>query len=158
MVSNMGYLDSLYINNVVSSNTSFTFEPNSFPIILAPGQTQIFNISYTGITGGTHHDSILFIPNAPGTPTKLNVIAETYEPNPNCEAQILHDITIKDGIDPTPRILNFGLDSTATDGIDIQLGENGPLPPFPPPGAFEAQLFLPENNFSGSLSSYCDFR
>ena len=47
MVSNIGYLDSLYIYNVVSSNTSFTFEPNSFPLILAPGQTQIFNISYS---------------------------------------------------------------------------------------------------------------
>ena len=158
MVSNMGYLDSLYIYNVVSSNPSFTFEPNSFPIIIAPGHSELFNISYTGITGRTHHDSLLFMHNAPGSPTKLNVIAQTYDPNPNCEAQIMNEVIISDGVDPTPRILKFGLDSTGTDGIDPQLGEFGPLPPFPPPQAFEAQLFLPENNFSGTLSAYCDFR
>ncbi len=157
-ISNAGYLDSLYIYNTISSNSSFTIEPNLFPLILPPSQTQIFNITYTGITGGTHIDSILFIHNAQGSPSRLNVQAETYEPNPNCEAQILYEIFIRDGVDPTPRILNFGLDSTGTDGIDPQLGENGPLPPFPPLGAFEAQFFLPENNFSGSLSAYCDFR
>jgi hypothetical protein len=157
-ITNAGYLDSLYIYNTISSNSSFTIEPNIFPLILRPSQTQIFNITYTGITGGTHIDSILFIHNAQGSPSRLNVRAETYEPNPNCEAQILCEIIISDGVDPTPRILNFGLDSTGTEGIDPQLGEHGPLPPFPPPGVFEAQFFLPENNFSGSLSAYCDFR
>ncbi len=158
IVINTGYIDSLYIYNALSSNPSFTFDPNSFSIILAPGQTQIFDVTYTGIVGGTHVDSILFTHNAPGSPTKLNVRAETYDPNPNCEAQILNEIIISDGVDPTPRNLKFGLDSTGTDGIDPQLGEHGPLPPFPPPEAFEAQFFLPENNFSGTLSAYCDFR
>jgi hypothetical protein len=70
----------------------------------------------------------------------------------------MNEVIISDGVDPIPRILKFGLDSTGTDGIDPQLGEFGPLPPFPPPQVFEAQLFLPENNFSGTLSAYCDFR
>jgi hypothetical protein len=55
------------------------------------------------------------------------------------------------------KTLYFGLDQTATDAIDINLGESD-LPPFPPIGAFEARWILPENNFSGSLSSWSDFR
>jgi hypothetical protein len=157
-ISNLGYLDSLFIYNAVSSNPSFTFEPNSFPLVLAPGQTQSFNISYTSITGGTHIDSILFFHNAAGSPNTLNVRASTYSPNPNCEAQMFWAIIVSDGVAPYySRQLIFGLDSSATDNIDPQLGEIA-LPPFPPPTAFEAQLFLPENNFWGSLSSYCDFR
>jgi hypothetical protein len=53
--------------------------------------------------------------------------------------------------------LYFGLDETATDGIDIQLGESD-LPPYPPSGSFDARWLLPENNFNGSLSSWSDYR
>ncbi len=53
--------------------------------------------------------------------------------------------------------LYFGADPTATDGIDVSFGETN-LPPFPPAGVFEARWLLPENNFSGSLSSDDDYR
>jgi len=53
--------------------------------------------------------------------------------------------------------LYFGLDQTATDVIDIHLGESE-LPPYPPTGVFEVRWFLPENNFNGSLSSWIDYR
>ena len=55
------------------------------------------------------------------------------------------------------KTLFFGLDQTATDGIDSNLGESD-LPPLPPTGAFDARFILPENNFSGSLSSWRDYR
>ena len=55
------------------------------------------------------------------------------------------------------RTLYFGVDPTATDSIDFHLGEDD-LPPFPPPGAFEARWILPKNNFSGELNSYIDYR
>jgi hypothetical protein len=55
------------------------------------------------------------------------------------------------------KMLYFGVDSTATDSIDINLGESD-LPPFPPPGVFEARWILPQNGFNGSLSSYLDYR
>jgi|GEM_PF-4641407 len=55
------------------------------------------------------------------------------------------------------KILYFGLDQTATDGIDIHLGESD-LPPYPPTGAFDARWLLPENGFNGSLSSWLDYR
>jgi hypothetical protein len=55
------------------------------------------------------------------------------------------------------KVLVFGLDTLATDGIDILFGESD-LPPFPPTGAFEARFFLPENGFTGTLGSYSDFR
>lgn len=55
------------------------------------------------------------------------------------------------------KILYFGLDQTATDGIDSHLGESD-LPPYPPTGAFDARWLLPENGFNGSLSSWRDYR
>jgi hypothetical protein len=54
------------------------------------------------------------------------------------------------------RTLYFGLDPSATDSIDVHLGE-GDLPPFPPYGAFDARLILPPYNWS-VFSSYKDIR
>lgn len=51
--------------------------------------------------------------------------------------------------------LNFGLDPTATDGIDVALGESD-LPPPPPANAFDARWWLPP--FGGALSSLKDYR
>ena len=62
-------------------------------------------------------------------------------------------LTIENNVGDS-RILYFGLDLTATDGIDEALGESD-LPPFP--FSFEARFILPP--FSGSaLSSYLDYR
>ncbi|OGU77017.1 MAG: hypothetical protein A2W11_14565 [Ignavibacteria bacterium RBG_16_35_7] len=68
---------------------------------------------------------------------------------------VYHEILVED-LAGGSKVLVFGLDSTATDGIDAQLGESD-LPPFPPAGAFEARLLLPPYP-SGTLSSYSDFR
>jgi hypothetical protein len=51
--------------------------------------------------------------------------------------------------------LFFGLDLTATDGLDIQLNEFD-LPPPPPGNAFDVRFWLPP--FSGALSSWRDYR
>ncbi|MEJ5262192.1 MAG: T9SS type A sorting domain-containing protein [Ignavibacterium sp.] len=72
------------------------------------------------------------------------------------QPQILLNITVTDGRDDV-RHLKIGIDPTASDGIDDHLGE-GFLPPFPPLSVFEARFNLPENNFSGTLSSYSDYR
>jgi len=55
------------------------------------------------------------------------------------------------------KTLYFGVDPTATDSIDINLGEFD-LPPAPPTGVFDNRWILPKNNFSGSLSSWRDYR
>ncbi|QKJ97625.1 MAG: hypothetical protein HND39_15825 [Ignavibacteriota bacterium] len=55
------------------------------------------------------------------------------------------------------KILYFGLDQTATNGIDFLLGESD-LPPYPPTGAFDVRWILPENGFNGSFSSWLDYR
>jgi hypothetical protein len=55
------------------------------------------------------------------------------------------------------KTLYFGLDQTASNGIDVHLGESD-LPPLPPSGAFDARWLLPNNNFNGSLSSWIDYR
>lgn len=49
--------------------------------------------------------------------------------------------------------LYFGLDPTATDGLDTKLNEQS-LPPLPPSGAFDARLLLP----SGTDASQRDYR
>jgi hypothetical protein len=54
------------------------------------------------------------------------------------------------------KAMNFGLDPTATDGIDPALGESD-LPPFPPAGAFEARFWLPPFT-AGALTTYKDYR
>lgn len=62
------------------------------------------------------------------------------------------ELTISDNAPaPNSRILNFGLDPTATDGIDAGLGESD-LPPMP--FGFEARFVLPGN----VLNSYKDYR
>jgi hypothetical protein len=55
------------------------------------------------------------------------------------------------------KTLFFGLDQTASDSLDPNLGESD-LPPLPPTGAFDARFILPINNFNGSLSSWRDYR
>jgi hypothetical protein len=116
-ITNLGYPDSLYIINAVSSNPVFTVSPNVFPIIISPTATQVFNITYSAIYG-THTDSILFIHNASGSPSKLKVNATTYEPYPNCHAQIQNKVIVSDGI--SERWIRFGLDYLGTDFIDFQ--------------------------------------
>lgn len=54
------------------------------------------------------------------------------------------------------RVLRFGLDLTATTGIDPHLGESD-LPPFPPLGAYEARWNLQPFGV-GVLSTYQDYR
>lgn len=71
------------------------------------------------------------------------------------QAQVTTAITVTDGF--ATKELHFGLDSTATDGIDVHLDE-GYLPPLPPQGAFDARFYLPENNFNGTAGSWKDFR
>ncbi|MDP2301561.1 MAG: T9SS C-terminal target domain-containing protein, partial [Ignavibacteria bacterium] len=54
-------------------------------------------------------------------------------------------------------VLEFGLDSLASDNFDFQFGEAN-LPPLPPPTAWDARLLLPEGGFSGVKSSLKDYR
>ncbi len=69
---------------------------------------------------------------------------------------VVDSITVNDGVGHS-QVLIFGIDPTATDGIDVALGESL-RPPVPPSGAFDTRLILPENGFSGSASSLKDFR
>lgn len=70
--------------------------------------------------------------------------------------RVFDDLLVEDLAGGT-KLLKFGLDPLATDGIDVIFGESD-LPPFPPAGAFEARFFLPQGGFNGTLGSYWDFR
>ncbi len=66
--------------------------------------------------------------------------------------QVYDNGTVPGGIN-----LEFGVDQTGTDSLDLSLGEVE-LPPSPPAGVFFARFILPPGNFSGMLSSYRDIR
>ena len=68
------------------------------------------------------------------------------------QAAIDIPITVENNVGDS-KVLNFGLDLTATDGIDILLGE-GDLPPAA--FAFDARQLIPP--FAGALSSWKDYR
>ena len=71
-ISNFGYLNTLYINEIISTNSYFNILPNAVPIAIEPLSTQTFFVIYTSapeIQQGT----IEFIHNAPGSPSVLNV-------------------------------------------------------------------------------------
>jgi|GEM_PF-3626030 len=147
-IKNLGTSDSLIINEIVSSNSNFTITPNSLPIFISPGMTKIFYVTLNNAPG-VQTGIIDFFHNASGSPGKLYVTNQLLGP--------LSEGTIIVYSGNQHRTLLFGIDPTATDGIDQHLGE-ADLPPFPPPGAFESKLILPENNFAGTLSSYKDYR
>ncbi|MCK7516540.1 MAG: choice-of-anchor D domain-containing protein [Ignavibacteriales bacterium] len=147
-IKNLGTSDSLIINGIVSSNSNFTVTPNSLPIFISPGMTKIFYVTLNNAPG-VQIGIIEFFHNASGSPAELYVANQLLGP--------LSEGTIIVYSGNQHRTLLFGIDPTATDGIDQHLGE-ADLPPFPPPGVFESQLILPENNFAGTLSSYKDYR
>ena len=81
----------------------------------------------------------------------LNIQAQTIQ-----EADLSIPITVKDHLGNQSTI-QFGIDSIATDTIDYELGEAN-IPPDGCGWGFCAAFFLPENNYSGYLSSFKDYR
>jgi hypothetical protein len=148
IIKNLGTSDSLIINGIVSSNNNYTVTPNSLPIYISPGTIKIFYVTLNN-SPGVQTGTIEFFHNASGSPAELYVTNQLADP--------LSEGTIIVYSGSQYRTHLFGIDPTATDGIDQHLGE-ADLPPFPPPGAFESKLILPENNFAGTLSSYKDYR
>ncbi|RPI72979.1 MAG: choice-of-anchor D domain-containing protein, partial [Ignavibacteriales bacterium] len=72
-VENMGTTTNLDITSAVSSNPVFTFTPNSFPVSIAPGNSQVFNITFTPATAVLETGTIEFTHNAPGSPSSLSL-------------------------------------------------------------------------------------
>ncbi len=70
---------------------------------------------------------------------------------------VSQSITVSSGT--YSKVLSFGLDPSATDGIDLSLGE-AVLPPVPPGGIFDARFKLPNSEYSwkdyrqGTASSF----
>lgn len=66
-------------------------------------------------------------------------------------------LTITDDVGGSQE-LTFGIDTTATDGLDASLEENE-LPPFPPTGIFEARFIGDDiDNPALGLGTYADYR
>ncbi len=71
-VNNSGTSD-LVISNLVSSNVQFTFAPNTFPITIIPGGSQVFDVTFTPAAAGLTTGSLTFTHNASGSPTVYSV-------------------------------------------------------------------------------------
>ena len=148
-VTNTDNFDDLMINNITTSNYNYTVTPNNFPITIPHNTTVAFYISLNNASG-FQFGMMKFYHTASGSPYSLPVSNQILQP------LVEGEIVVSSGSEN--RTLRMGFDTLATDEIDEHLGEHGALPPFPPSGAFEAQYFLPENNYSGTLSAYSDFR
>lgn len=72
-VENLGTTDNLVISNMLSSNPVFTFVPNSFPIIIPPAGSQVFEIAFAPLNEGVINGEINFTHNASGSPSILTL-------------------------------------------------------------------------------------
>ncbi len=101
-VNNPG-TSNLVISNITSSDGQFTFAPNTFPVTIAAGGNQIFDITFTPTSTGLKTANLTFIHNAAGSPTSYSVQGTGVAPN----------------FSITPVSLNFG---------NVALGSNSILP------------------------------
>ncbi len=79
-VNNSG-TSSLVISNITSSDGQFTFTPNTFPVTIAAGGNQIFDITFTPSAVGANTDSLVITHNASGSPTSYSVQGTGVAPN-----------------------------------------------------------------------------
>jgi hypothetical protein len=140
----------LVISNIVSSDAQFTFTPNVFPINIAAGANQVFDVTFAPAAIGSYNANLTFTHNAVGSPT-------VYAVTGNGTAPGLVDLeNTFSGTDGTATILlATGLDAAATDCIDPALGESD-LPPFPPAGVFDIRFDLSPT--CPALSTLKDYR
>ncbi len=71
-VTNTGTAD-LIISNITSSDPEFTFSPNSFPITIAAGDNQVFDVTFAPTSEGSKTANLTFSHNALGSPFSYSV-------------------------------------------------------------------------------------
>lgn len=141
----------LTISNIVSSDAQFTFAPNVFPITIAPGANQVFDVTFTPAATGSFTANLTFTHNAVGSPFDYPLSGNGVPPG---LVDLENTFTGSDGT--TTISLANGLDPAATDCIDPALGESD-LPPFPPAGVFDIRFDLAPYGCP-TLSTLNDYR
>ncbi len=58
----------LTISNIVSSDAQFTFSPSAFPVNIAPGANQVFDVTFAPTAIGSYTADLTFTHNATGSP------------------------------------------------------------------------------------------
>lgn len=92
IVENIGASVNLDITNAVSSNPLYTFEPNSFPISIAPGNSQEFTVKFKPDTTGLKTGTIDFTHNAPGSPSSLSLSGIGQSPSSGGVLKFITDV------------------------------------------------------------------
>lgn len=92
-VSNTGNAP-LEISNIVSSDAQYTFSPSVFPITIAAGGNQVFNVTFAPTATGPQAASLTFTHNAAGSPTVYSLTGNGAVAGPTFSV--------------TPASLNFG--------------------------------------------------
>ena len=90
-VNNTGTSD-LIISNIISSDAQFTFSPNTFPITIGTGLSQIFDVTFAPTSTGLQSANLTITHNASGSPTVYSVQGTGVTP----------------GFSVTPPSLDFG--------------------------------------------------
>lgn len=80
-VTNTGNID-LVISNIISSDPEFTFTPNTYPITIAAGNNQVFDITFAPTSVGPHAATLTFQHNAAGGQNIYNVQGTGIDPGP----------------------------------------------------------------------------
>ncbi len=110
-VNNAGTIP-LEISNITSSDGQFTFTPNIFPIIIAQGGNQVFDITFTPTSTGLKTANLIFTHNATGSPTTYSIQG-----------------TGVDAIEPSINIVNLiNIIIGSTTNIPITVTNNATIP------------------------------
>ena len=142
------------ISTITCNNEHFQLSHGQLPVTLNSGATFSVDVTFTPVGVSSEAGNIIITHNISASPTTIPVSG--HGARPTWFATIENDLLIEDQVGHF-HLLTFGIDPLATDDIDAQFNEQD-LPGNPPPGAFDTRLLLPQDNFSGILSSYRDIR
>jgi len=140
----------------------YAISPNIFPISVAPGDSQLFSVTFSPTASGTFGGDVVFTHNStlPPSPTLLPVTGTGF-----VQTGFGVPITVSDGVNT--QTLHFGILSGASfcivpwDSVNGHM--EGPPPPIPPTGIFDARFMCPRISgcdslcFPGSLNDFRPF-
>jgi hypothetical protein len=106
----------LTLTGITSSDAQYTFTPNAFPVILAPGNDQVFVVTFTPAAAGTFNANLTFTHDAAGSPTAYAVTGIGFTTAPVF------------GVSPSPLAFgNVSVGGTATLPVTVSNTGNAPL-------------------------------
>ena len=161
VVTNPGTQD-LIISGITSSDAQFTYSSVSFPVTIAAGDDEIFNITFAPSTLGNQTGSLEFVHNADGSPSVYNLLGTGVDDGPTFMVDPISlnfgNAGINTSIEMTLTVTNTGLSNTL-EITDASIAEDGfsVIPATASIAAGEDQIFtvtfnpISAGNYSANL-------